>query len=257
MPDIVIPESNPAALPATIDQIEQALAVAQSPEQVNGLLAIAESAAAFAARYYKPQEELVTRAREVMLRVKRRLGELLKARPADPSRNLKRGRKSPEVEKSTSGNSGVDKETSRQARKLAEIPPESFEEVVAGRQTVKAAVAETLPEKPKPAVAEHKQTRVQKLEGRIAEMEGEIRSLREQADDLAAQAAETLADNESMAKVFEADDRITAALAEAKKYREMNRLLEERIRGMQSELNAAIRTAKGYKARLERLEKAA
>ena len=66
-----------------------------------------------------------------------------------------------------------------------------------------------------------------------------------------------LADNESMARVFESDEKLVTALAEAKRYREMNRLLEERVRGMQGEMNAAIRSAKGYKAKLDKMERAA
>lgn len=67
---------------------------------------------------------------------------------------------------------------------------------------------------------------------------------------------ETLADNESMARVFEADDKVKAALAEAKRYRELNRILEERIAGLMNEKNAAIRSAKSWQRKAEAAERA-
>src|SRR5574337_168137 len=84
---------------------------------------------------------------------------------------------------------------------------------------------------------------------------GSVLIERDRLDELNSGYTATLADNESMAKVFEADDRITAALAEAKRYREQNRVLEERIRGLMNEVNAAKRAAKSWQARFEKLER--
>ncbi len=65
---------------------------------------------------------------------------------------------------------------------------------------------------------------------------------------------ELLAENESLAKVFESNDQLAAALAEAKKCREMNRILEERIRGLMNEKSEAIRSAKSWMRRAEKAE---
>ncbi|MFK5283532.1 hypothetical protein ACI3PL_28555, partial [Lacticaseibacillus paracasei] len=69
-------------------------------------------------------------------------------------------------------------------------------------------------------------------------------------------AKELLEDNESMAKVFDANDKLAAAMAEAKKFREMNRVLEERVRGLQAECSAAKAAAKSWQRRFEQSEKA-
>src|SRR5574337_197364 len=84
---------------------------------------------------------------------------------------------------------------------------------------------------------------------------GSVLIEQDRLDELNSGYTATLADNESMAKVFEADDRITVALAEAKRYREQNRVLEERIRGLMNEVNAAKRAAKSWQARFEKLER--
>ncbi len=72
-----------------------------------------------------------------------------------------------------------------------------------------------------------------------------------QAADLARELAEAVADNESMSRVFEANDQVAAAMAEAKRFREENRVLNERIHGLQNELNAARRQAKYWQRRAE------
>ncbi|MFH1814343.1 MAG: hypothetical protein ABIF28_09290 [Pseudomonadota bacterium] len=69
--------------------------------------------------------------------------------------------------------------------------------------------------------------------------------------DLARELAEAVADNQHMARVFEANDQVAAALAEAKRFREENRVLNERIHGLQNELNAAKRQAKYWQRRAE------
>lgn len=75
-----------------------------------------------------------------------------------------------------------------------------------------------------------------------------------QAADLARELAEAVADNESMSRVFEATDRVAAAMAEAKRFREENRVLNERIHGLQNELNAARQQAKYWRRRAEGAE---
>jgi hypothetical protein len=64
-------------------------------------------------------------------------------------------------------------------------------------------------------------------------------------------------DNASMVVVFESDDRIGEALGEASRYREMNRVLNERINGLANELAGMTRAARNFKNKLDRLEKQA
>lgn len=72
-----------------------------------------------------------------------------------------------------------------------------------------------------------------------------------QITDLVRELADAVADNESLTRVFEANDQVSAALAEAKRFREENRVLTERIHGLQNELNAAKRQAKYWQRRAE------
>jgi hypothetical protein len=74
-------------------------------------------------------------------------------------------------------------------------------------------------------------------------------------DDQQAVIAELQADNESLVKVFESDDKLATALKELKQVKEMNRVLEERLRGVQNERNEAVKSAKYWKNKFEKLEK--
>ncbi len=82
-------------------------------------------------------------------------------------------------------------------------------------------------------------------------LRAEVAELRDKLAELASSLEETIADNDLMARVFDADDKVAAAIAEAKKLREMNRVLEERIRGLMNEKNEAIRAAKSWQRKAE------
>ncbi|MBY0468804.1 MAG: hypothetical protein K2Q07_07490, partial [Burkholderiaceae bacterium] len=64
-------------------------------------------------------------------------------------------------------------------------------------------------------------------------------------------AEELLAENTAMAKVFEADDRVKAALAEAKKYRQLAEGLQTRIDGLLNEKTQLIQTNKALRRKYE------
>lgn len=137
--------------------------------------------------------------------------------------------------------SGASDKTQRMADKVAKASPELVRQVAHGEKTLPQAVREVSPPKPAPVV-----TQVQPPAND---------ELREQISDLASMLEEVRADNESMVRVFEADDKVTAALAEAKRYREQLRIVESRVTGLTNERNEAIRQAKMWQKRCERLEK--
>jgi hypothetical protein len=151
--------------------------------------------------------------------------------------------------------SGASLRTQRYADKVAKAAPELAKAVAHGKVSLPAAVEQVTGKRPgakpaKPAVkpaAPGSEAEVAKLQARIAELETQAAELKEQLAELASNLEETLADNESMTRVFEADDRVTAALAEAKKSREIVRQLDERIRGLMNERNEAIRSAKYWR----------
>ena len=62
-------------------------------------------------------------------------------------------------------------------------------------------------------------------------------------------------DNSQMAAIFEADDRLAAAMAEIKRLKAEVVSLKEQLAGAIGTRNEAIRAANGYKARAEKLEK--
>jgi hypothetical protein len=74
-------------------------------------------------------------------------------------------------------------------------------------------------------------------------------------EDLQAMNEELQKDNDSMVKIFEENDQLKAALNELKRVNELNRVLEERVRGLQNERNEMVRSVKYWKVRFEKLEK--
>jgi hypothetical protein len=91
----------------------------------------------------------------------------------------------------------------------------------------------------------------------VSQLKAELEETRERMAEMASQQDELLAENIVLQKVEESNDPLKTALAEAKKFREMNRILEERIRGLQNEKNEAIRQAKMWQRKYEQATKAA
>jgi len=242
------------ALPDRISKIGHAISVATTPDQLKQVIALADAAIAYAKSLGKEFADGVKKASALKFDAEERLGQMLAAMPkATGTKNQLSGpgviggtKSEPPI--ATLADLGIDKKTSARVQAIAALPPETKEAIKAGETTVAKVLAKPKVERPEPE---------DKLRARIAELESEVADLREHNETLKQQAVEVLADNESMARVFESDEKLVTALAEAKRYREMNRLLEERVRGMQGEMNAAIRSAKGYKAKLDKMERAA
>ena len=87
-------------------------------------------------------------------------------------------------------------------------------------------------------------------------MRAKVAELQERIAELGELAEELREDRDSMARVFEANDQVVAALAEAKRYREQVRILEARVRGQASECAQARQAAKTWKAKYDKLERA-
>jgi flagellar biosynthesis GTPase FlhF len=63
-------------------------------------------------------------------------------------------------------------------------------------------------------------------------------------------------DNDSMVKIFDANDQLGAAVKEIKRLNDLNTSLEGRLNGFMNERNALIKEAKYWRAKFEKLEKA-
>lgn len=63
-------------------------------------------------------------------------------------------------------------------------------------------------------------------------------------------------DNESMLKVFDADEQLSAAVKEIKRLNDLNTAMEGQLNAYMNERNALIKEAKYWRSRFEKLEKA-
>lgn len=179
---------------------------------------------------------------------------------------------------------GVSERTLRQAKYVEQhAAPEVIQAVDAGEMSIKHAaevahlppVAQAL-EVVAPAAKPAKKpkadptpgagsdaTRITELEAIVArlqaeneQLQAELAAAREHGAELAGQLEEAAADNVAMAKVFDANDQVKAAVGEAKQVREQLRVSEERVRGLMSEKNEAVRSAKGWQRLSEKHERA-
>lgn len=133
-------------------------------------------------------------------------------------------------------------------------------------ETAKAAIHAPRP-KPAPAPTPKpgpEGTDVEALHARIRLLEAEVELKQQAIDNLKEDLAETAKllrdteeENQSMGRVVEADDQVKAAMAEAKRFRELARVVEERNRGLQNQNHALSGEAKRWMNKFLRLEKKA
>jgi len=125
------------------------------------------------------------------------------------------------------------------AAAVAKLPPEDQKKVAAsGPAAIKKAA--------KPTQAPVVDTKGQ----------SELEELREQIAEMAVSLKEAIADNESMGRVFDADDKLAAATAEIKRLTALVGVIETRLTGQTNELNEAKHLAQQWKRRAERAEAA-
>lgn len=89
----------------------------------------------------------------------------------------------------------------------------------------------------------------------VDEMVAEIAALREQLADRNADLAETLAENEQMARVFEANDQIKASMAEVARFKALSENAERTLAARSQEFNERARNVLYWKNRAEKAEK--
>lgn len=84
-------------------------------------------------------------------------------------------------------------------------------------------------------------------------LRAEVEDLREHLAELSRNLEDVLAENESLHRTLakEGDERIAAALAEAKREREHVRILSERIHGLTGEKAEAVKAAKRWQRKAE------
>jgi hypothetical protein len=116
--------------------------------------------------------------------------------------------------------------------------------------------AQEKPKEPEIIEGEFKEIKPsQKKEEPARPKEDPIDVMSQVVDELQAANSELIQEIESVTRVLESNDQTGKALDEAKRFREVNRVLEERIRGLQNEANEAKRQAKYWKGKFEKLAK--
>lgn len=92
-------------------------------------------------------------------------------------------------------------------------------------------------------------------DGELERLRIENSELREHLAEIAKNLEDAIAENEVLQRITEADDQVQSALAEVRRVSELNRVLEERIRGLTNEKAEAIRQVSRWKRKAERAEK--
>lgn len=144
--------------------------------------------------------------------------------------------------------SGASERTQRMADKVAKADPALAIQVAHGEVSLPRAVAKVSVKKPSKPAVEAQDTPAEYADAS---------SFDDDEVDAQAEIERLAADNEMMGKVFDADDKLGAAMAELKQATEENRVLRERVNGLMNEKNAAVKQAKMWRNKFEKLEKAA
>ncbi len=144
------------------------------------------------------------------------------------------------------------KVSAERAAELAKADPVLAKQVAHGEVSLPAAVAKVEGKpakeaKPKPALV---------TEDRAAEILAENEALRESNAELAKNAAEAIAENDSMGAIFDADDKLSAAVAEIARQKAEIKSLRESLNGKMNECAELNRLLRACIRKREALEKA-
>lgn len=139
----------------------------------------------------------------------------------------------------------------------AEIPPaDDADDAAIPEQPITVPTVEVTVDAPAPAAEAPAKVVVKPaVDAEIERLRTENAELRDQLAELARNLEEAVEEIEVLHRVTEADDQIKAALAEARRVTEHNRVLEERIRSLTGESAEAIKLAKSWKRKAEAAEK--
>jgi len=236
-----------------------ALAEAKTISQTKKILDVAAAAEIYARRQHL-SEEAMNIATAIKVEAMRKLGEMLKAAAkakgkAGPGRGKAGAEAGPAFSDApTLDELGLTKNESAFAQKLAELPEAAFQEVRDGHITAAKAIAAvesarkpaptTPPADPAAPAASTKSAPPPEEEDDGPSAEEIAAALREDADD-----------QKRLQLLLDADEPLAAANARIKEQAAQIRILEERVRGLTNECGAAIRQAKSWRTKFEKLER--
>jgi predicted RNase H-like nuclease (RuvC/YqgF family) len=151
--------------------------------------------------------------------------------------------------------SGASHRTQQNADKVAKADPELARQVAHGEVSLPKAVAQVEAKKPRKKKPNPPKPEPEPKAAELAEVRKENGELHTFCSEQGKIIKELLAENESLGTVADSDDKLAAALAEAKKFRDINQILDGRIRGLQNEVNECKRAAKSWQNKFLKLEK--
>lgn len=231
----------------------RAIAECKSVDEVKSW---ADKAAAMQAYGRMAQDKtLEVDAAEIRIRAERRLGEMLAATKAEgglnPAANLKQG---PVVVSNDHGKKvptlaqvGISKDLSSRAQKLAAVPEAEFEAALAEkRERDRQEGARVSAKLEKAGAKVIKQREAEPEPEDDGPSDAEIAEARRAAED----------DAEVVRLMLESDDKLAALTEKCRQQAALIRTLEERIRGLTNEAAQAIRLAKSWRTKFEKLERA-
>lgn len=142
---------------------------------------------------------------------------------------------------------GVSTKTVDEAKKVEkQATPEVKEAVAKGEMSVSTAVKQMAKENATPKDTSNKYDILQET----------INSLQETLNELTKNLEDAIAENETLLKAFEADDKLAEALAEAKKYRELFAIERRMKEGEVNAKNEYIKKVKSLERQLAKVQRA-
>lgn len=254
----------------------RALAQAASVDEVLNIRDQAEAMRAYGRQ--AKNRELETYAQEIRLRAERKLGALIIQQKETVGLNTGAkgiGKSAVVSDDCTQGDEksavvgndrtptlaemGISKDLSSRAQKLAAVPEAEFEaNIVEHKQRIAAENARVVNKLEKAGAAATKGKAKQPdpdLLEENARLLNEMAELSEFIETLQASHKETLADNEMMGRVFDADDRLKAAMDEAARQKAIAENAERTLTAKSGEFIERARAVTYWKGRAEKAEK--
>jgi hypothetical protein len=199
-------------------------------------------------------------AAEIRIRAERRLGEMLAATKADGG--LNQGTRGQLAGKDETGDvlavdtndrqkvaptlaqAGISKDLSSRAQKLAAVPEADFE----------AALAEKRERDRKEG--SRVSAKLERAGAKVLQQQAELADDGPSAEEIAEARRAAEDDAETMRLLLESDDKLAAMTEKCRQQAALIRTLESRIAGLTNEAAQAVRLAKSWRMKYEKLEKA-
>ena len=233
-----------------------ALAEAHAVDEVKDIRDKAEAMAAYARQ--AKDTEMIEWVTEIKVRAERRAGQLSSEMETQQGKKSTSSHDAKKSKEQQLADIGVSVQTANRWEKLAAVPEAQFEQAiaaakeVAGEVTTAAMLRATKAQEPAKAKPIDKLPPAIAFPDELGKLKAEYLELFEAHTEQGKTIKELLEENDSMAAIIDSNDQLATLAAENKKLREINRILEERIRGLMGECSAAKRAAQAWQRKAEK-----